>query len=97
MSKRKKFKMPKTVRIDGQDFILTDHKKGKFWGRVSTARNLIEIAFRRRGAPVTLLHEIIHVIAYYRGLKISEKDIIRLSAGIYAAIRDNDLDFRKDY
>jgi len=44
----------------------------------------------------TLLHEIIHSIDTALCLDLDENTVTRLSKGLFAVIRQNNLDFRKD-
>jgi hypothetical protein len=97
-------KIPRKIRIIGRDFaVIRDHENMLHegcYGTIEYDENIIRLRerkpyFSEHQEAQTLMHELVHAIDFSIGIKLEEDQINRLTVGIMAVIRDNDLDFRK--
>jgi len=101
----KRFKLPKKVRISGhvvniKTVDVVDEKNLGIVGRSYLAQNKIVLGKLWRGNPLaedhlreTFLHELIHHVSDKHRCNLSEKQVDSVSRGLYAAIKDNNLEF----
>ena len=91
-------KIPKMIVADGQKWnvrIASDEMGSNILGTTFPMIKEILLNEVNPEMPVVLLHELIHVVDFNRGLGLTEEQVTSLSSGIYALIVDNKLDFRK--
>ena len=93
-------KLNKTYRIDGEDWDIEKDdtlmaSRGDY-GTTVFVEKKIKMDPNSKRIPVTLLHEALHIISDNANLELSERICERLSHGIYAFIRDNNINFLED-
>lgn len=101
----KRFKIPEKVRVNGhvitiKEVDMVSKKNPGIVGRAYLAQNKILIGKFWRGQRLaddhlreTFLHELMHHISDKHQCKMSEKQVDAMSRGLYAAIKDNKLEF----
>ena len=91
---------PTRIRIQGIDYRVeyVKHKtdvdrqhEQALLGEINYNDGVIRLAYRPLESAMeqTLLHEVIHGVAYYLGLSLDEDVVDRLSVGLYQVMRDN--------
>ena len=94
-------KLPRSIKIDGEKWKVRKVKPSglddSYIGRAHYPSHQISIdktISNDRQASV-MLHELIHVVSTNRGMALKEHQVESLANGLFAIIRDNDLDFRQ--
>ena len=84
----------------GEDWKVTKNRNltltDGLWGQTRARDREILLEVGHASIDSTLLHEIIHAIDFNVALGLEEDQVIRLTSGLYAAIRDNKLNFLED-
>ena len=94
-------KLPRSIKIDGEKWTIKKVKPSglddQYIGRTNFPNHFIAVdtTIAPDRQANTMLHELIHVVSTNRGIALKERQVESLTNGIFAAIRDNDLDFRK--
>ena len=94
-------KLPRSLKIDGEKWAIKKVKPSglddQYIGRANFPNHYIalDVTIASDRQANTMLHELIHVVSTNRGIGLKEHQVESLTNGIFAAIRDNDLDFRK--
>jgi len=82
---------PERVRVLGVNVPIERSNSDQEWGSYSSNTGRISLA-DRGGEDVqalTLLHELMHVLEVELAIKLGEKTVTRLSAGLFQILRDN--------
>ena len=94
-------KLPRSLKIDGEKWKVKKVKPSglddNYIGRANFPNHFIAVDTTiapDRQAGV-MLHELIHVVSSNRGMGLKEHQVESLANGLFAVIRDNDLDFTK--
>ena len=92
-------KIPKKLRIDGENWIVLKNKNlirnESARGMITYDKKLIQLDSNSTRTATSLLHECIHAIDNNAALDLSEEQVKRLAHGLYAIIRDNKLNFNE--
>jgi len=92
-------KIPRKLRIDGEDWIVKKDsdliRNESNYGEIDYLHREIVLDKSSPKIPVTLLHECIHAVSQNGSLDLEEKQVARLAHGIYAIIKDNNLNFNE--
>jgi hypothetical protein len=97
-------KVPRKLRIIGREFTIAREHESLFrencYGTIEWDECKIRLRekkpyFMEFQEAQTLMHEIVHGIDFSFGIGLDEAQTTRLSTGLMAVIRDNQLDFRK--
>lgn len=97
-------KIPRRIRIIGREFTIVREHESLFRENCYGTIEWDECKIRMREKKPyylefqeaqTLLHEIVHGVDFSMGIHLDEEQTTRLSTGLMAVIRDNNLDFRK--
>lgn len=84
-------KLPKKVRIVGKTYKIVAKKKLRLYGHCSNHRMKIKVETRNAREQVqdTLLHEILHALSFNLKLKLKERQVHPLAAGLLQVLWDN--------
>ena len=91
-------KIPRKIRMDGVDWKIiktSNDLNSNIMGTTYPHAKEILLSTDSGQIESTFLHEVVHVIDLDRGLELSENQVQSLASGLYAAIVDNNLDFRR--
>ena len=93
-------KIPSKLRMFGEDWKVIKNRNlsltDGLWGQMKGRSREILLEVGHASIDTTLLHEIIHAIDRNMMIGLEEEQVTRLSSGLYAAIRDNKLNFLED-
>jgi len=84
-------KLPKSFRLFGKPWTIK-RRKLKESGNCCHYKAEVQLDPRKTSSgqiKTTLLHEVVHAIEGDMDIKISEKDVNRISVGLYAWMKDN--------
>jgi len=92
--------IPEKISIFGMDFTITlcesYEDNPNFMGKSIEIESKLIINNKMNEAQIlsTLLHEIIHTIAYKTGIKLSERDVLSLESGLMDVLIHNQAFFK---
>lgn len=72
-----------------------DNSRGRL-GEINYQHMKIKVDSEDRSKDETVLHELVHAVSAYWYLDLEEKQVQRLSEGLYHILRENKVDFSKD-
>lgn len=90
-------KLKRKYRIDGEDW--TCHELANdlpMIGKTNFNQRTIMLDLSNGRKEVTLLHEVIHIVDDNAKLDLTEQQVVRLSQGLLAFMRDNKVNFLED-